>query len=157
MNQRSATSRIFHNRFVLVGVAVALTGTFALADAAGTATTDTLHPKITSVAPNPFSPNLAGADVTAFRVHLPGPEHVTFIIQNLNKQTIQGPHSPHGVLGKGDHTYHWDGKKNNGKVVGNGRYTIRVTTSATSGASTLHGSATASVTVHNFKPKGRGE
>ena len=150
MRERSVTKRTYRNRFVIVGVAVALTGAVCMADVAGTATTDTLHPQITSVAPNPFSPNHDGhEDQTAFRVHLPSVEHVTFIIQNTNKQTIQGPHSPHGVIGKGDHVYRWDGKNNRGKVAGNGKYMIHVTTSATSGKSTLHGSTTAFVTVHN--------
>jgi FlgD Ig-like domain len=154
VNSRSGVSRIYRNRFAIVGVAVVLTAVFTLADEAGTTTTDTLHPQITSVSPNPFSPNHDGHDdVTAFRVHLPSVEHVSFIVQNPNKQTIQGPHSPHGVISRGDHTYHWDGKNNHGKVAGNGKYTIRVTTSAKSGTSTLHGSATAPVTVHNAAPK----
>jgi len=149
MNEHDATKR---SHRVGVGAAIVALALLcvSMADTAGSAT-NALHPQITSVSPNPFSPSHKGhKDVTTFRVYLPGPEHVTFIIQNQNQQTIQGPHTPHGVISKGDHFYHWDGRNNHGKVAGNGRYIIHVTTSATTvgyGGSTLYGSATAIVTV----------
>jgi flagellar hook assembly protein FlgD len=86
-----------------------------------------------------------------FRVHLIDAERVSFLIQNGNGQTIQGPHTP-GLLGVGDHTYQWNGENNKGKVAGDGTYTIVVTTTAVSGGATLHGTATATVKVEDSAP-----
>jgi len=109
-------------------------------------------PQITSVSPNPFSPNHDGrADTTAFRLQLSDAEHVSFSILNVNGQTIQGPHTP-GTLGPGVHTFHWDGKNNSGKVAGNGVYTIVVTTTANRDGSTVDATAVATVRVDDSAP-----
>lgn len=124
----------------------------SLGVAAAPAYAGTLQPRITSVSPNPFSPNRDGRrDIVAFRVALPDPERVSFMIRNANGQTIQGPHTP-GTLGAGNYTYHWDGTNNRGKVAGNGLYTIAVMTSAVRGGVTDNGIATATVRVDNSAP-----
>jgi flagellar hook assembly protein FlgD len=115
-------------------------------------TVKALHPQITSVSPNPFSPHRDGrADITAFRIYLPDTENVTFVVQNGNGQTVRGPY-PLGSLGAGNHTYRWDGKNNARNIVGDGVYTIVVTTTRVSGSVTLHGKATATVRVDDTPP-----
>ena len=133
-----------------VALAVALGGVSIVATASAAAP----QARITSVAPNPFSPNHDGHnDVTAFHLSLPSPAHVTFTIENVNRQRVQGPHTPHGLVGKGDHVYHWDGKNNHGKIAGNGKYTIVVQTSTTVSRTTTDAVIEASVTVRNTAPK----
>jgi len=118
-----------------------------------TFTVSKLNPSITSVSPSPFSPGSDGKfDRTSFRVHLPDAEHVSFRIVNTNGQTIQGPHSPSGTLGAGDHVFTWDGRNNAGKFAGDGVYTIVVTTTRTTGGVTLQGTATADVRVDRTGP-----
>ena len=90
-------------------------------------------------------------DTTAFRLQLSDAEHVSFAILNVNRQTIQGPHTP-GTLGPGVHTFHWDGKNNSGKVAGNGIYTIVVTTTANRDGSTVDATAVATVRVDDSAP-----
>src|SRR5205814_2179883 len=116
-------------------------------------TVSKLSPRITTVAPNPFSPGADGNfDRTSFRVHLPGAEHLSFRVVNGNGQTIQGPHSPSGTLSAGDHVFTWDGRNNAGKFAGDGVYTIVVNTTSTTGGVTLEGTATANVTVDRTAP-----
>ena len=108
-----------------------------------------MHPGITSVSPNPFSPNHDGNDdKTSFRIHLFGTADVSLRINNMNGKLVWGPHTP-GKLTSGDHTYQWDGKNNASKIARDGTYSIVVTTSAKSGNVTLHGTATATVRVDN--------
>ncbi len=110
-------------------------------------TVATLHPTITSVAPNPFSPHHDGrSDTTAFRIHLPDTENVSFTIRNSNGTIVQGPHTP-GPLSAGDHIGHWDGKSNSGKTAGDGTFTIRVDTTRSVSGATLQGKTTATVRV----------
>ena len=112
-----------------------------------TVVTPTLHPQITSVSPNPFSPHPDGRnDTTSFRVHLPDSESVSFSIRNGNGQTVNGPHAK-GVLAAGNHVFHWDGKSRSGAIAGDGIYTIVVATSAPGGGVALHGTTTATVRV----------
>jgi flagellar hook assembly protein FlgD len=109
--------------------------------------TPTLHPAITSVAPNPFSPRVDGRnDTTSFRVHLPDAETTTWSIKNALSQTVNGPHAA-GALGVGDHVFKWNGRNNANQIVADGTYTIVVETSAPSGGLTLHGTASAPVRV----------
>ena len=51
----------------------------------------------------------------------PAPQHVSFRVVNGNGQTIQGPHTPSGTLGAGDHVFTWDGRNNAGQVRGRRR------------------------------------
>ena len=112
-----------------------------------------LHPTITSVSPNPFSPHHDGRDdQTSFRIHLPEAEYVSFTIRNSNGTIVQGPHTP-GTLAAGDHIGHWDGKSNSGKVAGDGTFTIRVDTTRSVTGATLHGKATATVRVDDTPTK----
>ena len=151
--RRLRRTSVRHAPFVVVA-AVAFAVALGGLNVAGTASAAAPQARITSVAPNPFSPNHDGHnDVTAFHLSLPSPAQVTFTIENVNRQRIQGPHTPHGLVGKGDHVYHWDGKNNHGKVAGNGKYTIVVLTSTTVGRITTDAVIDASVTVHNTAPK----
>jgi flagellar hook assembly protein FlgD len=107
----------------------------------------TLHPTITSVAPNPFSPRVDGRnDTTSFRVHLPDTESVSWSIKNSLSQTVNGPHIG-GALAAGDHVFTWNGHNNANQIVGDGTFTITVATAAVSSGTTVHGSVTASVRV----------
>jgi flagellar hook assembly protein FlgD len=108
-----------------------------------------LHPLITSVSPNRFSPRLAK---TVFRIHLAGPEHVSFAVRNANGRIIEGPHTP-GALGAGTHKFTWSGRNNNGLIAGDGLYKIVVTTTAKSGGKTLTGTASASVRLDATAPR----
>jgi flagellar hook assembly protein FlgD len=111
-----------------------------------------LHPSITSVYPNPFSPNHDGRnDQTGFRVHLPDAENVSLSIQNGSAQTIWGPHVP-GASSAGDHVYHWNGRDNGNRVAGDGLYTIVVATTATQGGVMFHGTAHATVRIDDSAP-----
>jgi len=113
-----------------------------------TFTVGKLSPAITSVSPSPFSPGDDGRnDRVQFGLHLPDPQRVTFRVLNNNGQTVQGPHSPSGLVAAGDHTYQWNGRDNAGKIVGDGAYTIAVVTSAGSGPTLLQGGDSASVRV----------
>jgi flagellar hook assembly protein FlgD len=110
-------------------------------------TVKVLHPTITSVSPNPFSPHHDGrADTTSFRVKLGGPQQLSFSIRNSNNQVVQGPHNQ-GIVATGTHTYRWDGKTNSGKIAGDGVFTIVVNTTATSGGATFAGGTMATVRV----------
>jgi flagellar hook assembly protein FlgD len=111
-----------------------------------------LHPQITSVVPNPFSPNGDGRnDRLAFKVHLPDPESVSLSVQNGNGQPVWGPHTP-GPTGAGDQVFHWDGRNNSNKIAGDGIYTIVVATTATQSGAALHGTAQAPVRLDNTGP-----
>jgi len=112
-----------------------------------TVVTPVLNPTITSVAPNPFSPRAdARNDLTAFRVHLPDAETVSWSIHNALDQNVQGPHNA-GLLAAGDHVFKWSGRNGVGQIVADGTYTIVVQTSAPGAGFTMHGTATASVRV----------
>ena len=112
----------------------------------------TLHPAITAVSPNPFSPHHDGRnDHTSFRIHLPNAEGVVWHIQNGSGALVRGPHNS-GTLAAGDHTYAWDGRNNQSQIERDGTYTIVVTTTKSSGGITLHGTATATVKVDDTPP-----
>jgi flagellar hook assembly protein FlgD len=126
-----------------------VTGTFCSGGptAQSTFTVVTLHPAITSVAPNPFSPKVDGRnDTTSFRVHLLDAETVTWSVKNALDQIVNGPHNA-GLLGAGDHVFKWSGHNNALQTVGDGVYTIAVATSAPDGDVTVHGSTSAHVRV----------
>jgi flagellar hook assembly protein FlgD len=116
-------------------------------------TVQALHPKVSSVSPNPFSPNNDGRrDTATFRISLQGYQNVQYEIQNANGQTVEGPHF-RGVLSPGTRTFHWTGKNNARRAVVNGTYFVVVTTSAKRGGATLHGLAKASVRVDRVGPR----
>ena len=115
-------------------------------------TVASLHPQITLVSPNPFSPNRDGRDdITSFRISIPDPENVSYVIRDHNGALVKSPHPP-GDLGAGNHTFAWGGTSNAGTVAPSGIYTIVVSTSAVQNAFTVHGTATAPVTLDNFPP-----
>lgn len=112
-----------------------------------------LHPSVNSVSPNPFSPNNDGrSDKVSFRISLPDTETVSYAIRTQGDALVKTFASP-GTLGAGNHTFAWGGVSNAGTVVGSGFYKIVVSTSAVQGGVTLHGTASADVTVDNVPPK----
>ena len=112
-----------------------------------------LHPSVNSVSPNPFSPNNDGrSDKVSFRISLPDTETVSYAIRSQGDALVKTFASP-GTLGAGNHTFAWGGVSNAGTVVGSGFYKIVVSTSAVQGGVTLHGTASADVTVDNVPPK----
>jgi flagellar hook assembly protein FlgD len=111
-----------------------------------------LHPAVNSVTPNPFSPNGDGRnDKVSFRISLPDTETVSYAIRSQADALVKSFASP-GTLSAGNHTYAWGGVSNAGSVVGSGQYKIVVSTSAVQGGVTLHGTASANVTVDNVPP-----
>jgi flagellar hook assembly protein FlgD len=115
-------------------------------------TVKALHPAVTSVAPNPFSPNGDGRnDKVSFVISLPDTENVSYAIHSQADAVVKNFPSP-GTLSAGNHTYAWGGVSNAGSVVGSGYYKIVVATSAVQDGVTLHGTASANVTVDNVAP-----
>ena len=115
-------------------------------------TVKVLHPSVTAVSPNPFSPNRDGRnDSTSFRISLPDTENVSYAIRNKAGALVKSFHPP-GVLHAGNHTYVWGGASNASTVVGSGAYTIVVSTSALQSGVKLFGTASATVTVDDISP-----
>ena len=111
-----------------------------------------LHPSITSVSPNPFSPNRDGRmDTTSFRISLPDTENVSYEIRTQGGALVKSFHPP-GVLAAGNHTYAWGGSSNASTVVSSGVYKIVVSTSAVQSGVALSGTASANVTVDTIPP-----
>jgi flagellar hook assembly protein FlgD len=111
-----------------------------------------LHPLISPVAPNPFSPNGDSRDDTATVAYsLPDTESVTWTITDGVGATVQGP-NPLGSLAAGSHSFVWSGLDNTNTTVPDGIYTVVVSTAATVEGLDLTGSATTTVTVDTTPP-----
>lgn len=116
-------------------------------------TVKALHPKITGLSANPFSPNGDKVkDTTTATISLPDTETVTVSVLSRGTGALtRGPISL-GTLGSGNHTWTWDGRSDSKVVASNGSYTIRVSTTAVSGGATLSGMASAIVGLDTIAP-----
>ena len=140
------------SRSVAVGIAAAMFGATGLGGVATHAyAADATAPRITSVSPTVISPNHDGIyDSTAFRVHLPTSEVVSFLIRDAEGRTIQGPHTP-GLRAAGDYSWGWNGKNNKARISFDGTYTMVVTATPVSDMTT-HPAATATVRLDTTPP-----
>jgi flagellar hook assembly protein FlgD len=114
-----------------------------------------LHPTITSVSPSPFSPHHdTRRDTTTVTFSLPETETVSWrVVRTSSGTTVRGPIKL-GSLRRGTHTVVWGGRNNDGKIVPDGKYTVRVDTSVTlAGGEVARGRATHNVIVDDTAPR----
>ena len=113
-------------------------------------TSDSLHPTISAPSPSTFSPNGdRHMDTTAVTYSLPDSETATADVLNAAGKTVRTV-----ALGtqSGRHTWTWNGRSDVNKVVGSGRYTIRLSTSAVRNGATVLGSVSTAVTLDTRAP-----
>jgi flagellar hook assembly protein FlgD len=115
-------------------------------------TARSLHPTITALTPNPFSPNRDGLKDTArVTIHLPDSESVAVSVLNASAATVRGPLGLH-TLTAGTHYWTWSGITNGGVRAANGTYTVQVSTSRTINGVTVWGLVTHSVRLDTVAP-----
>lgn len=120
--------------------------------AAVSITSVSLHPYISSISPNPFSPNGDGRmESTTARYTVPVDASVTVRVLNSAGQRVRGPLSL-GTQTAGAHSWVWSGHTNLGARVPNGTYTVTVTASATVGGVPLSGTHSRTVRVDRTAP-----
>lgn len=111
-------------------------------------TVQALHPAITSIAPNPFSPNGDGLlDAAVVTYTLDTTQTVVLRIKSSSGTVVRGPGTL-GTFGAGTRTWGWNGKRGDGTVAPNGTYTVEILTS--SGA--LEGAASRTVRLDTVAP-----
>jgi FlgD Ig-like domain len=127
-----------HKRFALL-VVVALVSAMCMASTAY-ARSAPLGVTITSISPNPFTPNGDGhADKTNIYVRLASTQNIALYIENARGTTID--QHRFGLYNKGTTKFTWGGRTQAGKLAPNGLYTVVVKTTASS----RHGQASATV------------
>jgi flagellar hook assembly protein FlgD len=113
---------------------------------------DSLHPKITSLAPARFSPNGDHVkDATTVTYSLPDTEHVSVTVTDSHGRVVRGSHSL-GTLHEGRHSWTWNGRSDDKKVVSSGGYKITLNTSASRHSVLVRGSVWRHVTVDDRAP-----
>ena len=113
-------------------------------------TSDSLHPSISAPSPSTFSPNGdRHADTTAVTYSLADTETATISVLTAAGSTVRT-----ADLGtqSGRHTWSWDGRSSSDRVVGSGRYTIRLSTSDVRNGVTVLGSVSTAVTLDDRAP-----
>jgi flagellar hook assembly protein FlgD len=92
-------------------------------------TAQSLHPRITSVAPSVFSPNGDRRyDTSTMTYVLPDTQYVRFQVRNAAGVVVRGP-SNIGTLSAGTRRLTWNGLLNTGLRAANGSYTLELVTS----------------------------
>ncbi|HWL36154.1 MAG TPA: S8 family serine peptidase [Frankiaceae bacterium] len=115
-------------------------------------TVQALHPAITSIAPNPFSPNADGLlDAAVVTYTLDTTQTVVLQIKNSSGTVVRGPGTL-GTFGAGTRTWGWNGKRSDGTVAPNGTYTVEIATSKTTDNGTLGGAASKTVRLDTVAP-----
>jgi flagellar hook assembly protein FlgD len=109
------------------------------------------NPAISAVKYSPFSPNGdRRRDTVAISYTLPAESSVRFSIRDALGGTVF--ETAESVRPAGTTTVVWNGKNTAGAVVGGGRYTARIDTTRSVGATALSAYATASVVVDKVAP-----
>jgi len=112
---------------------------------------DSLHPAITSISANPFSPNHDGVDDTAkITFTLPDTEHVTLQILRAGS-VVRGPVDL-GTHPSGTYSWTWAGTNNSGARLGDSTYTVQLNTSATVNGATVQGQVNKAAVIDTTAP-----
>jgi flagellar hook assembly protein FlgD len=110
-----------------------------------------LHPSLSSVAPNPFSPNRDGVkDSTKVTIVLSESQSVRLSVITSGGSTVRTVNL--GALSSGTHYWTWNGKRADGSSAGNGTYTVRATTSKTVNGVPVPGTASRTVRLDTVAP-----
>jgi subtilisin family serine protease/flagellar hook assembly protein FlgD len=111
-----------------------------------------LHPVITSITPNPFSPNKDGRyEKATVKFTLETAQHVVLQVSDFRGTVVRGPGSL-GTLPAGQHTWVWDGRRKDGTVAPDVTYTVALLTTKPSANGTLAGLALKTVRVDTVAP-----
>jgi flagellar hook assembly protein FlgD len=114
-------------------------------------TTSSLHPPLTPLSPNPFSPNGdKSKDTTAATFGVPGTSQTAYLTVYNSAGVLVYAKTKLGTYAKGNHTITWSGKSNNGATIGNGTYTLVIET--TEAGSLFFGSGIRTVVVDDTAP-----
>ena len=111
-----------------------------------------LHPSISAISPNPFSPNGDRArDTATVTFALPDSEATHVRVLHSTGALMRGPLWL-GMQPRGAHTWIWNGKMNNGQLVPNGTYTVELFTSRLVNGVTVYGSVRKTVVADRSAP-----
>jgi flagellar hook assembly protein FlgD len=109
---------------------------------------DSLQPRITALAPNPFSPK-HGRTTLGYTVQ--DREDVSVTVRDAAGDAVRGPLDL-GTRSGGAHSWSWSGNTNAGPVAPSGRYRIVLATSREADGVTVHGRTTRVVTLDSTAP-----
>lgn len=113
---------------------------------------ESLHPRIVSVSPSPFSPAKNGVkDTTTLTYALPDREDVRAVVTNSRHQIVRGPIHL-GRLRAARHTWTWNGRSGSGQLLASGRYRITLNTDRIVRDTTVRGKVWRSVTIDDRAP-----
>jgi flagellar hook assembly protein FlgD len=111
-----------------------------------------LHPAVTALTPNPFSPNGdARMDSVRVTIQLPDAEFVSVRVLNGSASTVRGPVGLH-TLAAGTHYWTWNGYTDSGARAVDGTYTVQVSTSRLINGVTVRGLVTRTVRLDTIAP-----
>jgi len=126
-----------------------LAGTLCAGPSASVAVVaDSLHPTITGLAPNPFSPKRHRTELS---YTIQDSEQVSVAVRAASGSTVRGPLDL-GVRAGGAHSWSWSGNTDAGPVAPSGRYRIVLTTSRSADGVMVHGTAAKVVTLDRTAP-----
>ena len=112
---------------------------------------ESLHPTVRSISPARFSPNRDRVkDTTTVSFALPDAETVDVVVSNARGAIVRGRRL--GTLGRGSHTWVWNGAANSGATVPSGVYRIGLSTTAVVNGALVKGLVWGYVTVDDRAP-----
>ncbi|HKC27015.1 MAG TPA: FlgD immunoglobulin-like domain containing protein, partial [Jatrophihabitans sp.] len=112
---------------------------------------DVLHPAISSISPRLFSPNGDGRrDKATVTLSLPETQTVNLAILTASKKVVR--HVVLGSLGSGQHTWVWNGNNDSGNRVGDGAYTVKLSSTKTISGVSVPGTASGGLSVDTHAP-----
>jgi flagellar hook assembly protein FlgD len=116
-----------------------------------TFTSNSLHPSITSISPNPFSPNHDGnRDQAVVTFSLPDTENVS--VEILHGTAVARASLSLGSLPAGAHSWTWTGTNSAGVRYGDGTYTAEIDSSAVVNGAIVRGQARRDVVIDTTAP-----